>query len=59
MTNDLSRQNQLLSERLEWYQQERKRLLKSILLKFWLNLICLSGGMSIGAILMFLLYRCP
>ena len=57
--DNLARHNKLLNERVQWYEAERQRLLKNILNKFWFSLVCLSSGVVIGAILMYILYRCP
>jgi hypothetical protein len=56
---DLARHNKLLNERLEWYKTDRERLVKSLLNNFWLSLVCLSSGVLIGAVLMYILYVCP
>lgn len=57
--DNLARHNKLLNERLEWYKTDRERLVKSLLNNFWLSLVCLSSGVVIGAVLMYIFYVCP
>lgn len=57
--DNLAGHNKLLNERVQWYEADRQRLLKNILNKFWFSLFCLSSGVVIGAVLMYIFYRCP
>lgn len=56
---DYERNIKLLNERIQWHEEERKKYLARLRRWFWTNVACASGGVVIGAILMYILYRCP
>ncbi len=52
---DPQREIQLLHERLQWHDAERKKYLVRMRQWFLMNVLCASGGVVIGAVLMYLL----
>ena len=56
---DYERNIKLLNERIQWYKEEREKFIVRIRRLIFANFIYTSTGVLIGAVLMYIFYRCP